>query len=69
MTLRLGLPSKGRLQEEAIRWFAVRGVDIARSASEREYRGSIAGIDGIELQLLSASEIRPRSRVAACISA
>lgn len=57
MNLRLGLPSKGRLQDDSIAWFAARGVAIARSRSGREYRGSVAGVKGIELQLLSAGEI------------
>lgn len=62
MTLRLGIPSKGRLQEDTIGWFAARGVTLARSAA-REYRGSIAGVEGVELQLLSAAEI-PRELAA-----
>jgi ATP phosphoribosyltransferase len=55
--MRLGVPSKGRLQEETIAWFAARGIRIARAGQGREYRGTVEGIDGIELVLLSAGEI------------
>ena len=61
--VRLGIPSKGRLQEATIDWFAVRGVRIARSGGDREYRGIVEGIGGVELQLLSAAEI-PRELAA-----
>ncbi len=62
-TLKLGLPSKGRLQKQTIDWFAERGVTIERSESGREYAGSVAGVDGVELVLLSAGEI-PRELAA-----
>ncbi len=61
--VRLGIPSKGRLQEATIGWFAARGVAIARAGGDREYRGTVSGLDGIELQLLSAAEI-PRELAA-----
>ena len=57
MRLKLGLPSKGRLQQEAIAWFAGRGVTVARSGAGREYRGTVRGVEGVELVLLSAGEI------------
>ena len=60
--MRLGIPSKGRLQEATIDWFAARGISVARAGGDREYRGTVA-IDGIELQLLSAAEI-PRELAA-----
>ena len=55
--LKLGVPSKGRLQEDTISWFEKRGLILKRTGSEREYTGSISGVDGIELVLLSAGEI------------
>lgn len=55
--LKLGVPSKGRLQEETIRWFAARGVTLARAGGDREYRGTVEGVEGVELVLLSAGEI------------
>ncbi|MEL6678058.1 MAG: ATP phosphoribosyltransferase [Pseudomonadota bacterium] len=61
--LKLGLPSKGRLQEDAIRWFTERGVEIVRTGSGREYAGEVRGIDGVDLVLLSAGEI-PRELAA-----
>ena len=57
MPLRLGVPSKGRLQDEAIAWFATRGVVVARSGAGREYRGTVRGVDGVELVPLAAGEI------------
>lgn len=55
--LKLGVPSKGRLQDETIRWFGARGVTLARTGGDREYRGTVEGIAGVELVLLSAGEI------------
>ncbi|MGB0497325.1 MAG: ATP phosphoribosyltransferase [Rubricella sp.] len=62
-TLRLGLPSKGRLQDDAMAWFAKVGITIRRTGSGREYSGAVDGIDGISLVLLSAAEI-PRELAA-----
>ncbi|TNC50167.1 ATP phosphoribosyltransferase [Rubellimicrobium rubrum] len=56
MTLRLGLPSKGRLMEDAFGWFAARGVTLGRSGSDREYAAQ-SDWDGLEPVLLSAGEI------------
>jgi ATP phosphoribosyltransferase len=61
--LKLGVPSKGRLQEETIAWFAARGVTLARAGAGREYRGTVGGIEGVELVLLSAAEV-PRELAA-----
>jgi ATP phosphoribosyltransferase len=63
MSLALGVPSKGRLQDDTIAWFGARGIEIARSCAGREYRGTVRGIDGVELVLLSAAEI-PRELAA-----
>jgi ATP phosphoribosyltransferase len=57
MTLKLGVPSKGRLMEKAFDWFGARGLDISRTGSDREYAGAVGGIDGVDLVLLSAGEI------------
>jgi len=43
--------------EETFSWFASRGVHLERTGSEREYAGYVKGIQGVELVLLSASEI------------
>jgi len=63
MTLKLGVPSKGRLMEKTFDWFAGHGIGIRRTGSEREYAGAVEGIDGVELVLLSAGEI-PRELAA-----
>lgn len=63
MTLKLGVPSKGRLMEKTFAWFAKRGLTLSRSGSEREYAGTVSGIDGVDLVLLSAGEI-PRELAA-----
>ena len=57
MTLKLGLPSKGRLMEKTFEWFAARGIYLSRTGSDREYAAKVEGIDGVELVLLSAGEI------------
>jgi ATP phosphoribosyltransferase len=57
MSLRLGLPSKGRLMEQCFDWFAARGVTLRRTGSERAYAAAVDGADGVELVLLSAGEI------------
>ncbi|RPE67246.1 ATP phosphoribosyltransferase catalytic subunit [Pacificibacter maritimus] len=63
MTLKLGIPSKGRLMDKTFDWFAARGVAMKQTGAEREYTGAVEGIEGIELVLLSASEI-PRELAA-----
>lgn len=55
--LKIAIPSKGRLQADTISWFAKIGVDLKPAEGGREYAASVQGIDGIELQLLSAGEI------------
>ncbi len=63
MSLKLGVPSKGRLMEKTFDWFAKRGIALSRAGSEREYSGRVSGIDGVSLVLLSAGEI-PRELAA-----
>ncbi|AZQ68909.1 ATP phosphoribosyltransferase [Silicimonas algicola] len=57
MTLRLGVPSKGRLMEKTFAWFGARGVDLALSGHAREYAGAVEGVDGVELVMVSAGEV------------
>jgi len=61
--IKLGVPSKGRLMEQTFDWFAARGVTMRRTGAEREYSGAVDGIEGVDLVLLSASEI-PREMAA-----
>ncbi|QPM90625.1 ATP phosphoribosyltransferase [Pseudooceanicola algae] len=57
MSIKLGVPSKGRLMEKTFDWFGQHGVGLSRTGSEREYAGKVEGIEGVELVLLSAGEI------------
>ncbi len=57
MSVKLGIPSKGRLMEKTFDWFADRGVVLARTGSDREYAGAVQGVEGVTLVLLSAGEI------------
>lgn len=57
MSIKLGVPSKGRLMEKTFDWFRARGVVLGRAGSDREYAGKVEGIEGVELVLLSAGEI------------
>ena len=53
----LAVPSKGRLQENAESFFARAGLKLAKPRGAREYRGTIAGMPGVEVAYLSASDI------------
>ena len=63
MTLKLGVPSKGRLMDKTFEWFAKHGIMLSRTGSDREYAGKVEGIDDVSLVLLSAGEI-PRELAA-----
>ncbi|HGG64952.1 MAG TPA: ATP phosphoribosyltransferase [Rhodobacteraceae bacterium] len=63
MTVKLGVPSKGRLMEKTFDWFGKRGVGLRRTGSDREYAAAVDGVTGVELALLSAGEI-PRELAA-----
>ena len=53
----LAVPSKGRLQEQAEAFFTRAGLSLAKPRGARDYRGTIAGLDNVEIAYLSASEI------------
>ncbi|HEY5167050.1 MAG TPA: ATP phosphoribosyltransferase [Pseudolabrys sp.] len=53
----LAVPAKGRLQENAEGFFARAGLALIKPRGARDYRGAIAGLDGVEVAYLSASEI------------
>ena len=55
----LAVPSKGRLEENASALFDKAGISLKR-AGARGYTGTVKGIDDIEVQYLSASEIAAR---------
>ncbi len=63
MTLKIGVPSKGRLMDQTFDWFGARGLTMRQTGAEREYAGVVDGVDGVELVLLSAGEI-PRELAA-----
>lgn len=53
----LAVPSKGRLQEAVAAFFARAGLELQQGRGSRDYRGVIAGLPGVEVAYLSASEI------------
>jgi ATP phosphoribosyltransferase len=53
----LAVPSKGRLQEHAEAFFARAGLDLVKPRGARDYRGTVARLDGVEVAFLSAAEI------------
>ena len=56
-TLILAVPSKGRLQENAQAFFARAGLTLVQPRGARDYRGTIAGLDNVEIAYLSSAEI------------
>ncbi|WP_206452935.1 ATP phosphoribosyltransferase [Aurantimonas marina] len=57
MTMTLAIPSKGRLNEQAIAALAGAGISVAPAENARSYRTLVSGAPGLEVLLLSASEI------------
>jgi ATP phosphoribosyltransferase len=53
----IAVPSKGRLQESAEAFFARAGLDLVKPRGAREYRGTLAGVEGVEIAYLSSAEI------------
>jgi ATP phosphoribosyltransferase len=53
----IAVPAKGRLQENAEAFFARAGLALVKPRGVRDYRGTVAGHDDIEVAYLSASEI------------
>jgi ATP phosphoribosyltransferase len=53
----IAVPSKGRLQENAEAFFARAGLNLVKPRGAREYRGTIAGLDDVEVAYLSAADI------------
>lgn len=57
MTITVGLPSKGRMKDDALAAFENAGFAISQIGSSRSYRGRVDGMEDIEVAFLSASEI------------
>jgi len=53
----VAVPSKGRLQENAQAFFARAGLTLLQPRGARDYRGTFAEIDNVEIAYLSAAEI------------
>jgi len=53
----VAVPSKGRLQENAEAFFTNAGLTLAKPRGARDYRGTMMGVDNVEIAYLSASEI------------
>ena len=53
----LALPSKGRLKEQCEAWLADCGFPVQASGGARGYRASLDRLPGVQVQLLSASDI------------
>ncbi|MCB1436532.1 MAG: ATP phosphoribosyltransferase [Rhodobiaceae bacterium] len=56
-TLVIGVPSKGRLQENTNAFFAAAGMPVRQTGGARGYTGTIAGLGNIEIAFLSAADI------------
>jgi ATP phosphoribosyltransferase len=56
-SLFVGVPSKGRLQENAHAFFKRAGMSLVQPRGGREYRGTIPELDDVEVVYLSAAEI------------
>jgi ATP phosphoribosyltransferase len=57
MTITLGIPSKGRLREQALEVLAKAGLAVSLPGDDRKYRARIKGLADVEVAFLSASEI------------
>ncbi len=57
MTITIGLPSKGRMKDDASAIFERAGMKIVAVGNDRSYRGRVEGWDDVEIAFLSASEI------------
>ena len=51
----IAVPSKVRMQEGTDAFFANAGLTMKKPGGARDYRGTIAGFDNVEVAYLSAS--------------
>jgi len=55
--LTLAVPSKGRLKEQLDKYFADAGIVLKQTEGARGYRATVEGFPGVDVMLLSSSEI------------
>jgi ATP phosphoribosyltransferase len=55
--LTFAVPSKGRLMEQTAEFLSQSGLTLRKVGHDRGYRGEVAGLDGIDVAFISASEI------------
>jgi len=55
--LNFAIPSKGRLQEQALAFLADAGLHVTQSRGARDYVAAFKGFDNVVVSLLSAQEI------------
>jgi ATP phosphoribosyltransferase len=53
----IAVPSKGRLHANTLAFFARAGLELVKPRGERDYRGTMTGLAGVEVAYLSSSEI------------
>jgi ATP phosphoribosyltransferase len=53
----IAVPSKGRLQENTRAFFSRAGLELIQPRGARDYRGTMAGAERVEVAYLSSSEI------------
>jgi ATP phosphoribosyltransferase len=55
--LTIALPSKGRLQEQALAFLGDAGLSVAQARGARDYVATLSGVPDVSVALLSAAEI------------
>ncbi|MGI9480842.1 MAG: ATP phosphoribosyltransferase [Hyphomicrobiales bacterium] len=58
--VKIAIPSKGRLMEKATGILNDAGFAVERAGNDRGYRGKLSGIENVDVEFLSASEIASR---------
>ncbi len=53
----LAIPSKGRLKEQTEEYLAEAGFKLKQTNGDRGYSAELRGVEGVEMRLMSASEI------------
>lgn len=53
----IAVPSKGRLKEQVESWLADSGLRLEAAGGNRGYVGSLSGLPGVQVRLLSAADI------------